>query len=72
MPVQYTYTVSEIASPDLSNPDRKIKVITYRAGQLPPRNLYMDPKDYTPAEAEKRIKADIDKRMTLPTEIKST
>ncbi len=71
MPVQYTVTRTDMPAPDLSDPNRRLKVITYRAGQLPPRNLYMAAGEWTQAKEDALIKADVEKRMQLPGEIKS-
>ena len=55
--------------PTIDNPERKIYMIEYRSGELPPRFLYIPEKDWTKEEEAKLIKADIEKRLKAPEEI---
>lgn len=55
--------------PTIDDPERKVYQIEYRAGELPPRFLYIPEKEWTKEKEAKLIKADIEKRMEIPEEI---
>lgn len=55
--------------PTIDDPERKVYQIEYRAGELPPRFLYIQEKEWTKEKEAKLIKASIEKRMEIPEEI---
>jgi len=68
MPQNVAVKRSELAAPDLANPDRKIIQIEYQVGELPPRFLYIDKKEWTKEKEADMIKKDLAKRMAPPGE----
>jgi hypothetical protein len=59
---------TELAAPDLTDPNRKIVQIEYQVGELPPRFLYIDKKEWTKEKEAAEIKKDLAKRMAPPGE----
>lgn len=59
---------TELPAPDITDPERKMIRIFYRAGELPPRFLFIEKKKWTKELEAKMIREDIDKRMTTPRE----
>jgi len=66
---QVTVTRKLLPTPDVGEPDRKTYQIIYRAGELPPRFIYIPEKKYTKELEKKMIKEDLAKRITTPPEI---
>lgn len=69
MSPQVTIRRTEMLVPTIDDPERKIYMIEYRSGELPPRFLYIPVKAWTKEEEAKLIKADIEKRLKTPEEI---
>lgn len=65
---QVTVRRMELPAPDLEDPERKIVQVQYQVGELPPRFLYINKKDWSKEEEAKRIKEDIEKRLQPPGE----
>jgi len=59
---------TKLPAPDLTDPDRKIIQVQYNVGDLPARFIYITEKEWSKEEEAKRIKADMDKRLTSPGE----
>ncbi len=55
--------------PTIDDPERKVYMVEYRAGELPPRFLYIQEKEWTKEKEAEAIKEDIKKRMETPEEI---
>jgi len=55
--------------PTIDDPERKVYMIEYRSGELPPRFLYLGVKEWTKEKEAALIKADIEKRLKAPEEI---
>jgi hypothetical protein len=65
--VQVTRT--ELSSPTIDDPERRVIMIQYRSGELPPRFLYVNKADYTKEKEAELIREDIKKRTeTAPPE----
>lgn len=58
-----------LPSPTIDDPERKVFHIEYRAGELPPRFIYIQEKEWTKEKEAEAIKADIERRMKPPEEI---
>jgi hypothetical protein len=58
-----------LPAPTIDKPDRKIYMIEYRAGELPPHFIRMEEKEWTAEKEAAAIKADIKRRMETPSEI---
>ena len=54
--------------PTIDDPERKVYQVEYRAGELPPRFIYIAEKEWTKEKEAELIKADIEKRMEIPEE----
>lgn len=57
-----------LSTPTMDDPERKVYMIEYRAGELPPRFIYIPEKEWTKEKEAEAIKADIKKRMEIPEE----
>ncbi|MBA7571407.1 hypothetical protein ES708_13170 [subsurface metagenome] len=60
---------TEMLVPTIDDPERKVYMIEYRSGELPPKFLYIPVKVWTKEEEAKLIKEDIEKRLKAPEEI---
>ena len=69
MSPQVTVKRTEMLVPTIDDPERKVYMIEYRSGELPPKFLYIPVKDWTKELEAKMIKADIEKRLKAPEEI---
>jgi len=54
--------------PTIDDPERKVYMIDYRAGELPPRFIYIPEKEWTKEKEAEAIREDIKKRMEIPEE----
>jgi len=68
MSPQVTVKRTEMLVPTIDDPERKLLMIEYRSGELPPKFLYIPKKDWTKEKEAKLIKADIEKRLKAPEE----
>ncbi|MBA7698143.1 hypothetical protein ES703_106818 [subsurface metagenome] len=68
MSPQVTVKRTEMLVPTIDDPARKVYMIEYRSGELPPKFLYIPVKDWTKELEAKMIKADIEKRLEAPEE----
>lgn len=68
MPQEVRVKRTLLPTPTMDDPERKIYMITYRAGELPPRFIYLLEKEWTKEKEAEAIKADIEKRMEMPEE----
>lgn len=59
---------TELPTPDLEDPEKVIIQIEYQVGELPPRFLYINKKEWTKEKEAKMIKEDIEKRLRPPGE----
>jgi len=69
MSPQVTVKRTEMLVPTIDDPERKVYMIEYRSGELPPKFLYIPVKDWTKEHEVKLIKEDIEKRLKAPEEI---
>ncbi|MBA7579741.1 hypothetical protein ES708_21617 [subsurface metagenome] len=69
MSPQVTVKRMEMLVPTIDDPERKVYMIEYRSGELPPKFLYIPVKDWTKELEAKMIKEDIEKRLEAPEEI---
>lgn len=69
MSPQVTVKRTEMLVPTIDDPERKVYMIEYRSGELPPKFLYIPVKDWTKELEAKMIKEDIEKRLKAPEEI---
>jgi len=69
MSPQVTVKRTELQVPTIDDPERKVYMIEYRSGELPPKFLYIPVKEWTKELEAKLIKADIEKRIKAPEEI---
>jgi len=69
MSPQVTVKRTEMLVPTIDDPQRKVYMIEYRSGELPPKFLYIPVKDWTKELEAKMIKEDIEKRLKAPEEI---
>ena len=54
---------TELPTPDLADPKKVTVQIEYTVGDLPPRFVYINKKDWTEAAEAKAIKDDLNKRI---------
>jgi len=66
---QVTVKRTEMLVPTIDDPERKVYMIEYRSGELPPKFLYLPVKEWTKEKEVALIKADIEKRLKAPEEI---
>ncbi|MBA7559831.1 hypothetical protein ES708_01447 [subsurface metagenome] len=59
---------TEMLVPTIDDPERKVYMVEYRSGELPPKFLYIPVKDWTKEKEKELIKADIEKRLEAPVE----
>ena len=59
---------TELPTPDLADPEKRTVHVEYTIGDLPPRFIYINKKDWTPAKEAELIKADLNKRITGTTQ----
>ncbi|MBA7601990.1 hypothetical protein ES703_09075 [subsurface metagenome] len=59
---------TELLVPTIDDPERKVYMIEYRSGELPPKFLYIPVKEWTKELEAKLIKEDIEKRLKAPEE----
>ena len=69
MSPQVTVKRTEMLVPTIDDPERKVYMVEYRSGELPPKFLYIPVKDWTKELEVKMIKEDIEKRLKAPEEI---
>jgi len=69
MTTKVTIKRTEMMIPTIDEPERKVYMIEYRSGELPPRFLYLPVKDWTAEKEAKLIREDLDKRLKAPEEI---
>ena len=69
MSPQVTVKRTEMLVPTIDDPERKVYMIEYRSGELPPKFLYIPVKEWTKEKEVEMIKEDIEKRMAAPEEI---
>ncbi len=55
-------------TPTVDNPLRKVMMVQYQVGELPPGFVYIKKEDYTKEAEAAAIKADVKKRMEKPQE----
>ena len=55
---------TELPTPDLADPQKVTVQVEYVVGDLPPRFIYLNKKDWTEAKEAAAIKADLNKRLT--------
>ncbi len=68
MPQEVRVKRTLLDTPDVADPTRKMYMIEYQVGELPPGFVYIPQKEYTPEKEATAIKADIKKRMERPHE----
>ncbi len=68
MSPQVTVKRTEMLVPTIDDPERKLYMIEYRSGELPPKFLYIPLKEWTKEKEAAMIKEDIEKRMKAPEE----
>lgn len=68
MPQEVKIKKTLLPAPTIDAPDRKVFMIEYRAGELPPRFLYLSETEYTEEKLKELIKKDIARRMAAPEE----
>ena len=59
---------TELLVPTIDDPERKVWMIEYRSGELPPKFLYIPVKEWSKELEAKLIKEDIEKRLKAPEE----
>lgn len=59
---------TELLVPTIDDPERKVYMIEYRSGELPPKFLYIPLKEWSKELEAKLIKEDIEKRLKAPEE----
>lgn len=59
---------TELLVPTIDDPERKVYMIEYRSGELPPKFLYIPVKEWSKELEAKLIKEDIEKRLKAPEE----
>lgn len=59
---------TELLVPTIDDMERKVYMIEYRSGELPPKFLYIPVKEWTKELEAKLIKEDIEKRLKAPEE----
>ena len=69
MSPQVTVKRTEMLVPTIDDPQRKVYMVEYRSGELPPKFLYIPVKDWSKELEAKLIKEDIEKRLKAPEEI---
>ena len=69
MSPQVSVKRTEMLVPTIDEPERKVYMIEYRSGELPPKFLYIPVKDWTKEKEAAAIKEDIGKRLEAPEEI---
>lgn len=69
MSPQVTVKRTELLVPTIDDPERKVYMIEYRSGELPPRFLYIPVAEWTKEKERELLKADIEKRLKAPEEI---
>ena len=69
MSPQVTVKRTEMLVPTIDDPERKVYMVEYRSGELPPKFLYIPVKEWTKELEAKMIKEDIEKRLKAPEEI---
>jgi len=69
MSPQVTVKRTELQVPTIDDPERKVYMIEYRSGELPPKFLYIPVTEWTKEKEAALIKADIEKRIKAPEEI---
>ena len=69
MSPQVTVKRTEMLVPTIDDPERKVYMVEYRSGELPPRFLYIPVKDWTKEKEAALIKEDIEKRLKVTEEI---
>jgi len=68
MSPQVTVKRTEMLVPTIDDPERKLYMIEYRSGELPPKFLYIPVKEWTKEKEAAAIREDIEKRMKAPEE----
>jgi len=68
MSPQVTVKRTEMLVPTIDDPERKLYMIEYRSGELPPKFLYIPVKEWTKEKEAAMIREDIEKRMKAPEE----
>lgn len=68
MPQEVSVKRTLLPTPTIDDTDRKIYMIEYRAGELPPHFVYIPEKEWTKEKEAAAIKADLAKRLETPTE----
>ena len=68
MSPQVTVRRTEMLIPTIDDPERKVYMIEYRSGELPPKFLYIPVKEWTKEKEAAMIKEDIEKRLKAPEE----
>ncbi len=68
-PQQVRIKRTDLPAPDLEDPLKIIVQIQYQVGDLPPRFLYLNKKDWSDAKEKELIKADLKKRLETPGQI---
>ncbi|MBA7602866.1 hypothetical protein ES703_09962 [subsurface metagenome] len=69
MSPQVTVKRTEMLVPTIDDPERKVYMIEYRSGELPPKFLYLPVKEWTKEKEAKLIKEDLEKRLKATEEI---
>lgn len=59
---------TKLLVPTIDDPERKVYMIEYRSGELPPKFLYIPVKEWSKELEAKLIKEDIEKRLKAPEE----
>ena len=59
---------TELRTPTVDDPDRMVIQVEYRAGELPPRFLYIPKADWTEEEEARRIREDMEQVTKTTTE----
>ena len=62
MSPQVTVKRTELLVPTIDDPERKVHMIEYRSGELPPKFIYIPVKEWTKEKEAEMIRADIRRR----------
>ena len=62
MSPQVTVKRTELTVPTIDDPERKVYMVEYRSGELPPRFIYIPVKEWTKEKEAEMIRADIRRR----------
>ncbi len=68
-PQQVRVKRTELPQPDLEDPQKVIIMLEYQVGELPPRFLYINKKQWTKEKEAEMIKADLRRALRPPGEI---